>query len=68
MRKSGLIILILLTTFSFSYAQKRVSGSVKGVVKDTLGQQTLPDATISVMDLKDSSSTAFAVVWRKRSV
>ena len=65
MRKSGLIILILLTTFSFNYAQKRVSGSVKGIVKDTLGQQTLPDATISVMDLKDSSSTAFTVSGEK---
>src|SRR6188768_3812001 len=65
MRKSGLIILFLLTTISLSYAQKKVSGSVKGIVKDTLSKQVLPDATISVMDLKDSSSTAFTVSGEK---
>ncbi|MEO6316876.1 MAG: outer membrane beta-barrel family protein [Chitinophagaceae bacterium] len=58
--------ILLLTTLFLSFAlpmlaQKNVTGSIRGKLADTLGKQSLGDATVSLMDLKDSSSTGFTV-------
>lgn len=55
---------ILLCTLQAS-AQKTIYGSLKGKVTDSTGRQPLADATISVMSLKDSSSTAYATADAK---
>ena len=48
-----------------SYAQKSVTGIVRGKIIDTIGKQSMADATISLMDLKDSSSVGFTVAGEK---
>ena len=48
-----------------SYAQKSVTGIVRGKIIDTVGKQSMADATISLMDLKDSSSVGFTVAGEK---
>jgi len=60
----------LLTAFLFIVmlplaAQKTITGSIRGKVIDTAGKQSMADATISLMDLKDSSSTGFTTVSDK---
>ncbi|MDE3247768.1 MAG: TonB-dependent receptor, partial [Bacteroidota bacterium] len=56
---------ILLTVFLFAsicgFSQKEVSGILRGKVIDTTGKQPLPDATIAVLDTRDSSSAGFTV-------
>jgi hypothetical protein len=56
---------LLLTVFLFAsicgFSQKEVSGILRGKVIDTTGKQPLPDATIAVLDTKDSSSAGFTV-------
>ncbi len=56
-----LILLIIFAVF-FSVplaAQKSVSGIIRGKIVDTVGKQSMADATLSVMGLKDSSSIGF---------
>jgi len=63
-RATLLTILLIAFTLSLS-AQKTVTGSIRGKVVDTAGKQSLAEATLSLMDLKDSSSTGFATANEK---
>jgi Outer membrane protein beta-barrel family/Carboxypeptidase regulatory-like domain len=59
------ILLLLLVTFVCAtslLAQKSVTGTIRGKVADTVSKQSMADATISLMDLKDSSSYGYTVV------
>jgi len=58
------ILLLIASTLSLS-AQKTITGSIHGKVVDTAGKQSMADATLSLMDLKDSSSTGFATANEK---
>ena len=44
-----------------SVAQKNISGVLRGKIADTIGKQSMEDATIALIDLKDSSSIGFTV-------
>jgi Outer membrane protein beta-barrel family/Carboxypeptidase regulatory-like domain len=46
-------------------AQKTITGTIRGKVVDTVGKQSLAEATISLIDLKDSSSAGFTVASDK---
>ncbi|HTL09828.1 MAG TPA: TonB-dependent receptor, partial [Chitinophagaceae bacterium] len=65
------MLLKLLLTLSILFsllpllAQKTVSGSVRGKIVDTSGKQSMEEATISVMDLKDSGNIAFSTANEK---
>lgn len=56
-KASGLLTLALLLS-CFTWAQKPV-GSIKGKLVDTIAKQPVTDATISVLNSKDSSLTSF---------
>jgi hypothetical protein len=43
------------------YAQKTVVGTVKGTLTDTVGKQSLAEATVSVLSQKDSTVISFAM-------
>ncbi len=53
------IVLLLLFAIPVM-AQKNINGTVRGKVTDTASKQSLADATVSIIDTKDSSSVAFA--------
>lgn len=53
--------LILLCVASTVVAQKKVVGSVKGKVVDSLKKEALAEATVSVINTKDSSVVAYTV-------
>ena len=56
-----LYCLVIVLCFTMpAMAQKNVNGSIRGKVTDTSSKQSLADATISIIDNKDSSSVAFA--------
>ncbi len=55
-----LLLIALFFTASLSLmAQKSVTGTLRGKVTDTIGKQSMEEATISLMDLKDSSSYGY---------
>ena len=59
--KKILALALLMTLFcSLSFAQK-VSGTVKGILQDSATKQPLADATVSIMEAKDSSLTSFTL-------
>ncbi|TAH05636.1 MAG: hypothetical protein EAZ16_01650 [Sphingobacteriales bacterium] len=60
MRKIFTLILLQAAAFSL-FAQKQNSGSIKGRLADTASKQVLSEATISVIDIKDSSTVAYTV-------
>ncbi len=56
-------VLLLLVTFLFiitSFAQN-TSGSVKGILIDSVSREPITDATVSVIEQKDSSLTSFTL-------
>lgn len=53
-------IALLLCFAITAMAQKNINGTIRGKVTDTASKQSLADATVSIMDTKDSSSVAFA--------
>ncbi|MBC8034833.1 MAG: outer membrane beta-barrel protein [Chitinophagaceae bacterium] len=59
--KNLLTIIVFLLAATSSFAQKRVLGSIKGIVTDTAYKETLADATISVLGAnpKDSSIISY---------
>ena len=63
--KKVFVLLFLLGFVIHISAQKTVTGIIRGKVMDTTGKQPLAGATISLMDLKDSSSTGFTVTNEK---
>ena len=61
MRKaSGLVFILAILAFC-SYSQEKLSGSVRGVIVDTSGKQSLGDASVSVLGVIDSVQKAFTV-------
>jgi Outer membrane protein beta-barrel family/Carboxypeptidase regulatory-like domain len=48
-----------------SFAQGKIKGSVKGMIVDTAGKQTLSDATVSITPESDSSDAAFAITDKR---
>ena len=56
----NLYILVLLSFVSIS-AMAQNSGSVKGVLIDSLSKQSLKDATVTVIDAKDSTLEVFGL-------
>ena len=62
-------IILLITLLSICVlplaAQKNITGTIRGKLVDTAGKQSLADATVSLMDLKDSSSSGFTVANEK---
>ncbi|MEO5682549.1 MAG: outer membrane beta-barrel family protein [Chitinophagaceae bacterium] len=65
MNRTILLLLLLFISALPLLAQKNITGSIRGKVVDTAGKQSLADATISLMDLRDSSSTGFTVANEK---
>jgi len=65
MRRSFLILLILSLVSLAVSAQKNINGILRARVVDTLGKQSMADATVSIVDKKDSSSVAFTTVNSK---
>ncbi|MBC7902071.1 MAG: TonB-dependent receptor [Gemmatimonadaceae bacterium] len=66
MHKLFLFIFLIAGALTAS-AQKTFYGSVKGSVMDTASKQSMQDATISLIDNKDSSSIAFTTVNKQGS-
>lgn len=62
MRKPVLLILLLSTGF---IAKSQLNGIVKGKLVDTAGRQTLSEATVSVIQAKDSSLIGFTISDKK---
>ncbi|MEP6747633.1 MAG: carboxypeptidase regulatory-like domain-containing protein, partial [Bacteroidota bacterium] len=62
MNRTILLIILMLVALLPLAAQKNVTGTLRGKVLDTIGKQSMADATISLMDLKDSSSYGYTVV------
>src|SRR6187399_2708746 len=61
-----LILLLCILPFAF-IAQAQINGSVKGKLVDTTAKQTLSEATVSVMLVKDSSLVSFSLSDKKGS-
>ncbi|MEJ7738866.1 MAG: outer membrane beta-barrel family protein [Chitinophagaceae bacterium] len=59
--KYPLVLLILLGSFVSGLAQTKVNGSVKGKLTDTLSKESLAEATVSVLNLLDSSLVSFSL-------
>src|SRR5438034_3090547 len=61
------IILLLLgfAALSGSIHAQKIDGSVKGKLVDSAAKQALGDATVSVIDLKDSSLVSFVLSDKK---
>src|SRR5687767_12224971 len=58
MRQIFTLLILHLLTFS---AISQVNGTVKGKLLDTLAKQSLADATVSVLQSKDSTPVTFAI-------
>jgi hypothetical protein len=60
MKKFILLAFIIFSALHYSYAQSR-NGSIKGKLTDTASSQSLKDATISILDSKDSTLIVYAL-------
>ncbi|HVG42392.1 MAG TPA: carboxypeptidase regulatory-like domain-containing protein, partial [Chitinophagaceae bacterium] len=60
MYKIFALALTLTLVSSISYAQK-IAGTVKGILQDSASKQPLADATVSIMEAKDSSLISFTL-------
>jgi hypothetical protein len=57
-----LTLIVLLTTLSVTgLAQKRVKGTIKGKLVDTLYKETLSEATVTILNPVDSSVVTFSI-------
>jgi len=65
MNRLLLVFVFALLCTGTGFAQKTIYGTIRGKVLDTAEKQALADATISIMSLKDSSSTAFTAADTK---
>ena len=61
MNRLTLSVLLMILFVLPSVGQKTVTGTLRGKIADTIGKQSMEEATISLMDLKDSSSVGFTV-------
>src|SRR5215211_1988717 len=55
------IIILLLPVFFTLQAAAQKNGAVKGIAYDTISKQPLSEATITVLELKDSSLVTFTM-------
>lgn len=60
MKKIFTLLAIILSLLTVAQAQKN-DGAIKGKLVDSLNNQPVPDATVSVMNAKDSSLTTFTL-------
>ena len=63
--KKILFLLLSLAALSGSVSAQKIDGSVKGKLVDTAAKQPLSDATVSVINLKDSSLVSFTLTDKK---
>ncbi len=61
MRKTATLLFLFISANVIVFGQSRNSGSVKGRLLDSISNQNLKDATVSVLDLKDSSLIVYAL-------
>ncbi len=59
---SGILVLLVFTS---ALAQKNINGIIRGKLVDSVGKQSLAEATVSVLDKKDSSAVSFTVANTK---
>ncbi len=59
------VIIVICWSATAAIAQKAITGAIRGKVVDTIGKQSMAEATVSLMDLKDSSSVGFTVASDK---
>jgi hypothetical protein len=55
------VIVLTFIFFGLGAEAQKVSGSVRGVLMDSISKQPLADATVSLVDLKDSSLISFSL-------
>lgn len=55
------MLLVLLGSVLSVLAQNKINGSVKGKLSDTLSKESLAEATVSILNLLDSSLVSFAL-------
>jgi len=60
MKKIFTLFALTISLFMDANAQK-ADGNIKGQLMDTAGKQPIADATISVLNAKDSSVTTFTL-------
>ncbi len=60
MRKAFLFLLFV-TPVLYAFSQAGTPGSVKGKLIDSVGKQNLADASVSILEVADSSAAAFTV-------
>ncbi len=61
MKKTFTLLFLLFTVASGLFAQVKNAGTVKGKLLDSLSQQNLKDATISILNPQDSSLVAYSL-------
>ena len=61
MIKTTSLLLVLIIIALYGYPQEKISGTVKGIIIDTTGNQNLSSASVSVLNAADSSAKAFTV-------
>ncbi|WEK36953.1 MAG: outer membrane beta-barrel family protein [Candidatus Pseudobacter hemicellulosilyticus] len=61
MKKTILFIVLLTSISSVSFAQKKVTGSIKGKLTDTLYKEPLAEATVSILHAADSAVVSFVL-------
>ena len=66
--KSVIAVFLCLICFCFdAFTQAKISGSITGKIVDTTGKQNLSEASVSVLQILDSSSEAFTVTDKEGS-
>lgn len=59
------LMCLLFGSVGFAFSQKKFSGTVKGTLADTLYKESLTEATVSILNPKDSSVIAFTIAGPK---
>ncbi len=59
--KNGYLFLLVFLGFCLSASAQKVSGTVKGILQDSVSASPLEDATVSVMRLPDSTLISFTL-------
>jgi len=63
--KRYLTLLFLISITATAFSQKRITGTIKGKIVDTVYKQSMADATVSVLTALDSTSVDYAVADAK---
>src|SRR4051812_18168828 len=63
--KTFFTLLLLIGIVFAAQAQSKINGSIKGRLSDTLNKESLAEATVSVLRMKDSSVAGFVLAdWK----